>query len=191
MSTGRMDQGAGLRNRRMQVQPLPSTPPRRSSAGPRAPPSEGGDRTFESCRRDTCPCSSAEKSASLVGTRPWVRTPPGAPEHRNSLGVIRPDEEPVPKTGRGVSLWAFESPRSRTCRDGPEAKTPGPQPGERGSIPRRGTPMPGSRAARHPAVNRKAGVRTPPWQLDPMRRSEILPPQHPRAWSDPLQAGGL
>ncbi len=23
-----------------------------------------------------------------------------------SLGVIRPDEEPVPKTGRGVSLWA-------------------------------------------------------------------------------------
>ena len=95
-----------------------------------------------------------------------------------SLGVIRPDEEPVPKTGRGESLWAFESPRSRcsrpshgslarslTCRDGPEAKTPGPQPGERGSILRRGTPMPGSRAARRPAVNRKAGVRTPPWQL--------------------------
>ena len=30
-----------------------------------------------------------------------------------SLGAIRPDEEPVPKTGKGVSLWAFESPRSR------------------------------------------------------------------------------
>ena len=35
-----------------------------------------------------------------------------------SLGVIRPDEEPVPKTGRGVSLWAaaairFEGAASR------------------------------------------------------------------------------
>lgn len=54
-------------------------------------------------------------------------------------------------------------------RGGPTAKTPGPQPGGRGSTPRRGTnqtnqAMPGSRRARRPVVTRKVGVRAPPWQ---------------------------
>src|SRR5207248_2490239 len=80
--------------------------------------------------------------------------------------VIRLDEEPVSKTGRGPrGPWAFESPRFRYPRRGsPTVTTPGPQPGGRGSTPRRGTQMPGSRAVRRPAVTRKAGVRAPPWQ---------------------------
>lgn len=40
----------------------------------------------------------------------------------------------------------------------------GPSTRSRGSTPRRGTQMPGSRAVRRPAVTRKAGVRAPPWQ---------------------------
>ena len=61
-------------------------------------------------------------------------------------------------------------PARPASRDGREDKTPGPQPGGRGSIPRRGTralheAMPGGRAARRPVVTRKTGVRAPPWQL--------------------------
>ena len=143
---GPMDEGAGLRNRSMQVRILPSTPTRRSSAE-RAPLSEGGDRTFESCRRD----------------------------HAPTLEVTRLDEEPVPNTGRGCTLGRSSRPASatHTCRDGPTVTTPGPQLGDRGSTPRRGAQlhqqrsgksMPGSRAARRPAVTRKAGVRVSPWQ---------------------------
>ena len=146
---GRMDQGTGLRNRRVQVRILPSTPSRRSSAE-RAPPSEGGDRTFESCRRD----------------------------HATTMEATRPDEEPVSNTGRGCTLGRSSRPASAThaSRDGPTVTTPGPQLGDRGSTPRRGAQlqpqrshksMPGSRAARHPAVTRKAGVRVSPWQPPP------------------------
>ena len=101
----------------------------------RAPPSEGGGRTFESCRRGQRAQAlvAQEESTSPVRTRSWVRLPPRAPH-----------------------------------RDGREVKTPGPQPGSRGSSPRRGTHgrqrMPGGRAERRPAVTRKAGVRAPPWQ---------------------------
>jgi hypothetical protein len=136
----------------MQVRILPSTPTRRSSVV-RAPPSDGGGRTFESCRRGQC---------------------------FSNLEATRLDEEPVPKTGSGCTLGRSSRPASATfhmpCRDGRAVKTPGPQPGSRGSIPRRGaqlheqpnvSPMPGSRAARRPAVTRKAGVRAPPWQPPP------------------------
>jgi hypothetical protein len=96
--------------------------------------------------------------------------------------VNRPDEEPVPKTGRGASPCGCESHRFRHAAMVQVAKTPGPQPGGRGSTPRRGTnrranqserqraevrpagPVPGGREARRPAVTRKAGVRCPPWQ---------------------------
>jgi hypothetical protein len=110
------------------------------------------------------PCSSASQSASLVRTRPWVRPPPRAPTLEGirpdeepacyagtgqmpvwvhipllPLEATRPDEEPVPKTGRGCeALGRSSRPASAACRDGPEVTTPGPQPGERGSTPRRG-----------------------------------------------------
>ena len=125
-----------------------------------------------------------------TGRQPvWVRVPP-----LPLVEAIRLDEEPVPKTGRGrEALGRSSRPASSTTtrRDGREVKTPGPQPGERGSSPRRGTDgvrqhssastrrseavlgerdsraestMPGSRAGRRPVVTRKAGVRAPPWQ---------------------------
>jgi hypothetical protein len=73
---------------------------------------------------------------------------------RKQVGVARP-------------LGVRVAPLPLLRRDGPAEWTPGPQPGGRGSTPRRGTPLPGSRAARRPAVTRKAGVRSPPWQPPP------------------------
>ncbi len=59
---------------------------------------------------------------------------PSAPE------AIRLDEEPVSKTGTGREARGRSSrPASATRRDGREVKTPGSQPGSRGSSPRRGT----------------------------------------------------
>ena len=103
----------------------------------RAPRSEGGGRTFESCRRD----------ASLL------------------VEAIRPDEEPVSKTGRGREALVGASPTasSRMPRwssgqdAGPSTRRPGFESPSRYS-------MPGSRAERRPAVTRKAGVRARPWQ---------------------------
>ena len=101
--------------------------------------------------------------------------------------VTRPDEEPVPKTGRGASPCGCESHRFRHAAMVQVAKTPGPQPGGRGSTPRRGTPCqvvegqdvrllpgrrgfhalpgsaaPGGRGSRRAAANRDTGVRVPP-----------------------------
>ena len=119
-----------------------------------------------------------------TGRQPvWVRVPP-----LPLVEVIRLDEEPVPKTGRGrEALGRSSRPASSTRRDGPEVKTPGPQPGERGSTPRRGTrcqvveredvrllpgrrgfeslpgsATPGGRGFRRAAADRETRVRVPP-----------------------------
>lgn len=76
----------------------------------RAPPSEGGGRTFESCRRGTCqrsgPCSSVSQSASPVRTRPWVRLPPRAPQ-RTRCQIVQPVGRRIvaPIMGVRVLLW--------------------------------------------------------------------------------------
>jgi hypothetical protein len=94
-----------------------------------------------------------------------VRLPPRAP--RKGTGQMR---TPAATRVRVVTRCGCEPHPFRTRRDGREDKTPGPQPGSRGSIPRRGTQaMPGGRGARRPAVTRKAGVRAPPWQLQQHR----------------------
>ena len=98
----------------------------------RAPPSEGGGRTFESCRRGRAnrsgPCSSGGER--VPGTDEVV----GANPTEGPTEAIRPDEEPVPNTGRGRSPWAFESPRfrhvptprwSRGQDTGPSTRRPG------------------------------------------------------------------
>ena len=121
-----------------------------------------------------------------TGRQPvWVRVPP-----LPLVEAIRLDEEPVPKTGRGrEALGRSSRPASSTRRDGREVKTPGPQPGERGSSPRRGAhrqcqvveredvrllpgrrgfePLPGSatpggRGFRRVAADRETRVRVPP-----------------------------
>src|SRR5258707_841067 len=46
----------------------------------RAPLSEGGGRTFESCRRGQCPCSSTVEHAPGTG-EVWVRPPARALHH--------------------------------------------------------------------------------------------------------------
>ena len=53
-------------------------------------------------------------------------------------------------------------PPSATRRDGPVATTPGPQPGDRGSTPRRGAPaVPGGPTEGRPAVTREGGGSSP------------------------------
>ena len=97
-----------------------------------------------------------------TGRQPvWVRVPP-----LPLMEASRPEQKACLSRTQG----AVASPASSTCRGGRGVKTPGPQPGDRGSNPRRGTygvrraPVPGSRAGRRPVVTRKAGVRAPPWQ---------------------------
>ena len=112
MSTWPNGEGAGLRNRRMQVRPLPSTPITRRS--------------------------SAEQSAAFRRRRSHVRIVPARRKVRSE--AIRPDEEPVPKTGRGREALVGASPTASSCMPRwSKVKTPGPQPGGRGSTPRRGT----------------------------------------------------
>jgi hypothetical protein len=150
-----MDQGAGLRSRRVQVRPLPSTRQTVHLAVAqwiRAPPSEGGRRTFESCRRDqvrdrrSCPRSSARSSTSLVRTRLWARHPPRAPRKRpgwmrtlsrKQVRVVRPVGVRVaplpplaapnsPRQTRRAKLAAPNSPRSSSGHDaGPSTRRPG------------------------------------------------------------------
>ena len=86
----------------MQVRPLPSTPPRRSSVE-RAPPSEGGSRTFESCRRDARkgsgrmrgPLAKRVRAIACVGSSPtpsswWKRPGWMRSLSRKQVGVARP-----------------------------------------------------------------------------------------------------
>jgi hypothetical protein len=118
-------------------------------------------------------------STALVGASPT----PSATE------AIRLDQEPVPKTGRGrealgrssrpaSALAANETKRSRARRAGRRSgvdhaamversrhRALNPEAGVRFPVAvLKHTPMPGGRAARRPAVTRKAGVRAPPWQ---------------------------
>ena len=99
-------------------------------------------------------------STALVGASPT----PSATE------AIRLDQEPVPKTGRGrEALGRSSRPASSTRRDGREVKTPGPQPGGRGSIPRRGTQhtptqMPEeTKRSRARRAGRRSGVDSARW----------------------------
>jgi hypothetical protein len=142
MSTWSNGEDAGLRNRRVQVRPLPSTlSTRRSSAG--------------SERRS--PKAEVARSNRAGGTHALVAQEALVEE------AIRLDEEPCSKHGTGASPWAFESPRFRgrtvrwcgNCvgsaaspvramgvrlsllppsRDRPAVRTPGHQSGNRGSL---------------------------------------------------------
>ena len=160
-STWPNGEGAGLRIRRMQVRPLPSTPPRRSSAEQSAALRRRRPHVrIVPARLSLSPALVAQEREHVPGTdevvgatptegpkegiRPdeepvcyagtgrqpvWVRVPP-----LPLVEAIRLDEEPVPKTGRGrEALGRSSRPASSTRRDGREVKTPGPQPGERGS----------------------------------------------------------
>ena len=146
----------------------------------KVPVYETGGCRFDPCRRhQSTRRSSAEQSAAFRTRRSHVRIVPA--RRRVCSEAIRPDEEPVSKTGRGREALVGASPTASSTpsavaapwfgarRDGRTAKTPGPQPGGRGSTPRRGTGMPGSRAERRPAVTRKAAVRSRPWQ-QPLQR---------------------
>src|SRR5579871_2498666 len=86
------------------------------------------------------------------------------------MEVIRLDEEPVPKTGRGASPWAFESPRFRFSPRWSRGQDTGPSTRRAGFDSPSRYAMPGGRAERRPAVTRKAGVRSPPWQPSPVGR---------------------
>src|SRR4051794_13121353 len=139
----------------MQVRPLPSTQQLAVAQWDRAPPSEGGGHRFESCRRD----------AAITE-------------------VIRPDEGPVPKTGRGASPCGCESHRflhtavvQRTRRRAltPETRvqlsvavldarssngrTPDCYSGYGGSSPSLAAAAPGGRGSRHAAATRVTQVR--------------------------------
>ena len=75
----------------------------------RAPPSEGGGRTFESCRRGACqrsgPCSSASQSASPV------RTSRGCDSHRGLPRGREPARSGAcPEKGRGREAHVGASP---------------------------------------------------------------------------------
>ena len=120
------------------------------------------------CRRGGCqrsgPCSSASQSASPVRTRSWVRLPPRAPSWKGTGQMRSPPATRVrvaspcgcesrpfrsrKRSGqiRGLSrkqvgvarpLWVRVPPLPPR-RDSPTDTTPGPQPGGRGSTPRRG-----------------------------------------------------
>ena len=81
------------------------------------------------------PCSSASQSASPVRTRPWVLLPPRAPSRKGSGQMRSLSRKQV---GVARALWARVPPLP-PCRGSPTDTTPGPQPGSRGSTPRRGT----------------------------------------------------
>ena len=118
----------------MQVRPLPSTPTRRSSAEQSAALRRRRSHVrIVPARQQGQALVAQEESTSLVRTRSWVRLPPRAP--RKGPGQMR---NPC-ATWRGVTRCGCESHPFRTRRDGREVKTPGPQPGGRGSNPRRGT----------------------------------------------------
>ena len=135
MSTWPNGQGTGLRIRRMQVRLLPSTPSRRSSAEQSAALRRRRSHVRIVPARPTRQALVAqEESTSPVRTRSWVRLPPRAPWKRS--GRMRS----LSRKQVGVaSPWGASPTASARRRDGPEVKTPGPQPGGRGSIPRRGT----------------------------------------------------
>jgi hypothetical protein len=119
-----------------------------------------------------------------TGRQPlWVRVPPLPLRKRSGwirslsrkqVGVARPlgvRVAPLPHSPRtrrseavlGERDGAAESTMPRWSRGqdtGPSTRRPGFDSPSRYSH----TPMPGGRAARRPAVTRKAGVRAPPWQ---------------------------
>src|SRR3954469_748833 len=68
---------------------------------------------------------------SPFATRVRVDSPCGCESHPFRTRRERDEAKPCSESGTAQ--------RSRPCRDGREVKTPGPQPGGRGSSPRRGT----------------------------------------------------
>jgi hypothetical protein len=134
----------------MQVRILPSTPPRRSSVV-RAPPSEGGGRTFESCRRG--PCTSSRKRPGRM--RSLSRTQVGVAP----LGVR---VAPLPPPPHAAMVQ-----RSRHRALNSEIGVRFPVAVLSCSSNNVAISVPGSRTARRPAVTRKVGVRAPPWQPPP------------------------
>ena len=165
------EQSAALRRRRSHVRIVPARPSKRqqdqalvAQEAERVPgtdevvganPTEG---PTEGIRPDEEPVCYAG-----TGRQPlWVRVPPLPPRKRSGwirslsrkqVGVARP---------LGVRVAPLpHSPRwSRGQDTGPSTRRPGFDSPSRYSH----TPVPGGRAARRPAVTRKAGVRAPPWQ---------------------------
>ena len=153
----------------------PSVAPCRRGRMDQAPVYETGSRRFESCRRRQLVVAQwRERRPPKAGTH--VRIVPTRPPPRD-LEATRLDEEPVPNTGRGCTLGRSSRPASATFHAAMVQRSRhralNPEIGVRfpaavrscsGNHPHNHESVPGSRAARHPAVTRKAGVRAPPWQ---------------------------
>lgn len=136
----------------------PSHQVARRSSVERAPPSEGGRRTFESCRRGRpSPALGAAQGRDPAGSGARLLAGYGVTPVRVRVSPFRRCRGSDP-AGSGACLenrygshgpWAFESPRFRSRRDRQVVMTPGSHPGSRGSTPRRGTQsMPGGPVAR-------------------------------------------
>ena len=153
----------------------PSVAPCRRGRMDQAPVYETGSRRFESCRRRQLVVAQwRERRPPKAGTH--VRIVPTRPPSRD-LEATRLDEEPVPNTGRGCTLGRSSRPASATFHAAMVQRSRhralNPEIGVRfpaavrscsSNHPHNYESVPGSRAARHPAVTRKAGVRAPPWQ---------------------------
>ena len=142
----------------MQVRPLPSTPSRRSS-GERAPPSEGGRRTFESCRRGRAnpalgathgrdPAGSGARLLTGYGVTPVrVRVSPLPPLPRKRPGWMRSLSRKQVRVSRPLGVRVAPLPLSPRSSSGHDAGFSSRKPGF-DSPSRYATPLPGGPAAR-------------------------------------------
>ena len=151
-----------------------------SSSGPAPPgPEMGRTRHAQGAHRAAVaqPAGSAGPSSRRsrvlrqgrwchVDVAEWRRHRHTKPEDAGSTPAVDADlavaqRRRAPRSERGGRT--FEScRRGQPCRDGPVVKTPGPQLGDRGSTPRRGTPCQVVQRQRRPAVTRKVKVRVLP-----------------------------
>ena len=107
----------------------------------KAPAYESGGCRFDSCRRHP-------HSSQHLAVAQWTRAP-------------------LSEGGGARSTRAGEAKQKRSCRDRPVVRMPGPQPGDRGSTPRRGAAVPtvpDRSTEGRPVVARPMGVRVLLWQ---------------------------
>ena len=105
----------------------------------KVPVYETGGCRFDPCRRhQSTRRSSAEQSAAFRTRRSHVRIVPARRKvARKRSGQMRSLSRK--QVGVARLLWVRVPPLPHARRDGRTVKTPGPQPGGRGSTPRRGT----------------------------------------------------
>jgi hypothetical protein len=101
MSTWPKGRGTGLRNRTMQVRVLPSIPSLAVAQWTRAPPSEGGGRTFEPCRRDAWSSSNGEDASTPRSRCGFDPRRPHA--NSNMHGTRAPTTQKATQKGSGVT----------------------------------------------------------------------------------------